>query len=537
MNDLKNGIVVLFLNDSIHIENTFFLILLIAFGIFSLFGICSMLINQKNKYMVSKAQQEKKELEQEIECLKANLEEEKKQSQSMREWCEELKKVEENNRKLAMTDYITGLPNRKAFTEIMDGVLKTLRKEETIAVMYIDIDDFKKINEILGRSYGDELLIDVADRIKQVTTENDFLACFGSDEYFILTQNIDDIGEYEEKVKKIRNVFSYPFVLAGKETFVDVSIGIVFAPKDGKTTQTILRNLDYALFQAKNNGKNSYSYYDESINKELMGQIELQAQIRAAIENEEFVVYYQPQVNLETGDLNGFEAMLRWKHPTKGILLPSEFMPTAEASGLIVTIGRWAMEQICWKLKQWEDEGMGQKKIFIHLSGREFRDEMLLDFLKELLEKTKVDASQLVIGVTESVIFDSIEEVVPIIENLKNIGIACTLARFGIGYSSIHHLRQFPVTSLMIDESLLLEALEEGQEQDIIKVIILLAKACGLSVSAKGVESVEQEIFLKEAGCNIVQGFLYGEPMELSATEKLMKFLAEGGKMEDALWI
>ncbi len=537
MSNLKNWIPNLFISNSINEENKFLFIVLAIFGIFLVFGIFLLLIHQKNKYILYKTKQEKKQLEQEIKNLRADLEEEKKKSQSVKEWCEELKKSEEKNRKLAMTDHITGLPNRKAFKEIMDGVLKTLRKEETIAVMYVDIDNFKKINETLGRSYGDELLIDAADRIKQVTDENDFFACFGGDEFLILTQNINDIGEYEEKVKKIRNVFSYPFVLATKEIFVSVSIGIVFAPRDGKTTQTILRNLDYALFQAKNSGKNSYSYYDEAINKELMGQIELQAQIRSAIESEEFEIYYQPQVNLENGNLNSFEAMLRWKHPTKGILLSSEFIETAEASGLIVTIGRWAMEHICYQLKKWETKGLGQIKIFIRLSGREFRDETLFDYIEETLEKTKVNVSQLIIGITEDIALENIEDTIKVIEKLKNIGIDCVLDKFGTGYSSINYLKQIPVTSLIIDESFLSKLLEGEQEKDMVKAIILLSKACGLSIAAKGVESVEQEIFLKEAGCNIVQGFLYGEPMKLSDTENLIKFLADGGTMEDALWM
>ena len=210
-------------------------------------------------------------LEERVEELNSELEEERNQRGMLQERLEELKKAEEKSRKLAMTDHVTGLPNRMAFTEMLDNVWKTLRKEENIAVMHIDVDDFKKVVEILGRSYGEELLIDVTDRLKQVMDENDFLACLGGDEFLVLSQNIEDMGEYEEKVKKIRNVFSYPFVLATREVFVTVCIGVAFAPKDGKTTQTILKNLDSALFRAKSKGRNAYYYYDEEISKELMG--------------------------------------------------------------------------------------------------------------------------------------------------------------------------------------------------------------------------------------------------------------------------
>ncbi len=464
------------------------------------------------------------------------LEEEKKQTEALQERLEELKKAEEKSRKLATTDHVTGLPNRMAFTEILDGVLKTLRKEENIAVMHIDVDDFKKIVEILGRSYGEELLIDVTDRLKQVMDENDFLACLGGDEFLVLSQNIEDMGEYEEKVKKIRNVFTYPFVLATREVFVTVCIGIAFAPKDGKTTQTIFKNLDAALFRAKSKGRNSYYYYDEEINKELMGQIELQSQIRSGMDNGEFVIYYQPQIQLQSKEIKGFEALLRWNHPAKGMLLPAEFIPTAEKAGLMVSIGKWMFSEICKQLKKWEEDGFGQVEISMNLSGRQFADKGLPRYIMEILEQTKVNPKQITMEITEDVALEDLEQTIITITKLKERGIRFSLDNFGTGYSSMNYLKRLPIDNLKIDKIFLDEICEENRNEDILEAMIAIAKAFHFNVIAQGVESGSQETFLEKADCNLVQGFLYSEPVSTEIAGKLLEIVKTGGKVEDALW-
>ena len=477
-----------------------------------------------------------KEMEQKSTILEKECEEEKEYSERIREKYEELKKIEEKNRKLAMTDHVTGLPNRTAFVEMMDGVLKTLRKEENVAVMHIDVDYFKKVTELLGRSYGDELLIDVADRIKQVMDDNDFFACLGGDEFLVISQNIETMGEYEEKIKKIRNVFSYPFVLAAKEVFVTVSIGIAFAPKDGKTTQTIMKNLDSALYRAKSNGANQYCYYDEEINKDLMNQIELQAQLRSGIDNKEFLVYYQPQISLASDEIKGFEALIRWNHPAKGILLPAEFISTAESTGLIVTIGKWMIREVCLQLKKWEADNLGQVKVSINLSSRQFKDQNLAEYVAEVLEETEVNPAQITMEISENVALEDLEGTISVIEKLKKLGIGFSLDNFGTGYSSMNYLKYLPVDNLKIDKVFLDELMDEKEGEGVIEAMIALAKAFQLNVIAQGVESGTQESFLKKNDCNVVQGFLYSEPMQVEAAGRLLKVVQEGGKIEDAIW-
>lgn len=503
-----------------------------------LFLICIFLFisNGKRKKTIDTIRKEKSELEHQLTDLKIDLENEKNHTEAIKERCEELKKLKEKSRKQATTDHVTGLPNRVAFTEIMDGVLKTLRKDEIVAVMHIDVDNFKGVAETLGRSYGDELLIDVTDRLKQVMDDNDFLSCLGGDEFLVISQNITTMGEYEEKIKKVRNVFSYPFVLAAREVFVTVSIGIVFVPKDGKTTQTILKNLDSALFQAKSAGRNNYCYYDGAINKDLMSQIEMQAQLRSGIENKEFMVYYQPQVDLKTNEIKSFEALIRWNHPARGVLLPAEFVPTAEATGLMVSIGKWLMHQVCLQLKAWETEGMGQIKVSINLSGRQFADPELLRYVAGLLEETKVSPWQITMEITEDVALEDLEYTISTMEKLKELGIGFSLDRFGTGYSSVNYLKRLPIDNLKIDKTFLDDILEEESNEEILEAMICLAKAFHFNVIAQGVESGNQETFLKKTDCNVVQGFLYSEPMQPDMAGRLLKVVKEGGKIEDAVW-
>ncbi len=473
------------------------------------------------------------ELTKEYEKLRQEYVELKTNEELLTEKLEEVKKSDEKNRKIAYLDHITGLPNRVAFKEVMDSVLKTLRKEEQFALMYIDLDNFKLINESLGHSYGDELLIDVTDRIKQVMDENDYLACFGGDEFTVITQNIEDIGVYDEKLKKIQNVFSYPFTLAAKEIFITVSIGICMAPKDGKTTPILLKNLDSALYAAKNSGKNTFCYFDESINNDLMEKIELQSKLRNAIENEEFVVYYQPQVDLEHDTIVGFEALIRWNHPTKGLVNPTEFIPLAEETGLIVPIGEIVLREACEHLKCLEKLGFNNITISVNLSPRQFRDKELVSMVKRMIEEIQISPACLELEVTELVALENLDYSIQTIQALKEVGIRFALDDFGTGYSSMNYLKLLPVNNLKIDKSFLDTLGENESNRAIISAIIMLAKALNIEVVAEGVESSTQEKFLKDLSCNRVQGFLYSQPISKESVEQLLELIKNGGKLDE----
>lgn len=437
---------------------------------------------------------------------------------------EDLNRNKESMKKLAYTDYLTELPNRIAFTEMLDNVMLTIRSEEIVAIMDIDIDNFKNINDTLGHSYGDELLIDVTYRLKQAIDENDYLARIGGDEFAILTQNISDSASYDEKIKKILNVFSYPFILSTKEYFVTVSIGIAFAPKDGKTSQTLIKNMDSAMYVSKANGKNTYTYFDPAFNLKLTEKIETQSELRKALERKEFVLYYQAQMDLETKKVVGFEALIRWNHPTRGLVYPDEFIYLAEENGLIVPIGKWVLETACLQLKEWNEQGNNEIHMAVNLSARQFKDNDLINMVCEVIEKTGINPSKLELEITETVALDDIEYTVHTIKELRKIGVSFSLDDFGTGYSSMNYLKRLPVSNLKIDKSFLDTVMEDPCDQKIILSIINLARNLNLNVIAEGVEKNEQENFLIEANCDKAQGYLYSKPVPKDqALEFLMK--------------
>lgn len=425
---------------------------------------------------------------------------------------EELNKNRENMKKLAYTDYLTELPNRTAFTEMLDNIMLTLRSEETIGIMDIDIDNFKNINDSLGHSYGDELLIDVTYRLKQAMDENDYLARIGGDEFILLTQNLQDAAGYEEKIKKIKNVFSYPFVLSTKEYFVTVSIGVAFAPKDGKTSQALIKNVDSAMYVAKADGKNTHAYFDYSYNLKLTEKIEIQSELRKAIEREEFILFYQAQMDLESKHVVGFEALIRWEHPTKGLIGPDEFIYLAEETGLIIPIGKWVLKTACRQLKQWSLENP-DINMAVNLSGRQFKDREIVKIVYDIIEETGINPKNLELEITESIALDDIEYTIATIQELRKIGVNFSLDDFGTGYSSMNYLKRLPVSNLKIDKSFLDTVMEDRCDQKIIQTIISLARNLDLLVIAEGVESFDQEEFLKESNCDKAQGYLYSKPV------------------------
>lgn len=436
---------------------------------------------------------------------------------------EELNKNKESMKKLAYTDYLTELPNRIAFTEMLDNVMLTLRSEEIVAILDIDIDNFKNINDTQGHSYGDELLIDVTYRLKQVMDDNDYLARIGGDEFCVMIQNLNDTSEIEDKVKKIRNVFTYPFVLSTKEYFVTVSIGIAFAPKDGKTSQALMKNGDAAMYVAKANGKNTHTYFDASFNQKLTEKLEIQSELRKAMDRNEFEVYYQPQMDLTKKKAVGFEALLRWNHPTRGLILPGEFINYAEENGFIVPIGKWVLTTACMQLKTWQDAGYPNLHMAVNLSARQFKDKDIVQLVKDAIGETKIDPHKLELEITESIALTDLDYTISTIQELRSIGVNFSLDDFGTGYSSMNYLKRLPVNNIKIDKSFLDTVMEDPCDQKIIQTIINLARILDLNVIAEGVETSDQETFLTASNCDKAQGYLYSKPVPVAMAEQLLQ--------------
>jgi diguanylate cyclase (GGDEF)-like protein len=426
---------------------------------------------------------------------------------------EKLSKSNEYLKKMAYTDYLTELPNRIAFIEIADNVMLTLRSEEIIAFMDIDIDNFKYINDTLGHAYGDELLIDATYRLKQAMDENDYLARIGGAEFILMIQNMEDSSFLEDKIKKIRNVFSYPFVLSTKECFVTVSIGIALAPKDGKTSHTLIKNVYSALHVAKANGKNTYTYFDDSFNQISAERIEMQSELRKALEKNEFVLHYQPLIDLTLKKTIGFEALLRWDHPEKGLLYPDDFIYYAEKNGLIVPIGKWVLKTACMQLKQLEDNGYPQLHMAVNISARQFEDKDIIQTVYDSVTESGINPGKLELEITEKIAFKNFKYTLKILEELKHIGVIISLDNFGTGSLALSYLKNLPVSNLKIDKTILDAAVVDIKDQKVFETIVSIAKSFNLNVIAEGVENDDQEMFIIKESCNQAQGFLYSKPL------------------------
>lgn len=435
---------------------------------------------------------------------------------------EELTKSRDTLRNIAYTDKLTSLPNYNAYIDMLDNIMLTIRQEEVIAIMCIDLDDFKQINDSLGQSYGDELLLDITHRIKQVLDGNDYFARIGGDEFIVVTQNTVNTQVYEEKIKKIRNVFSYPFNLSTTECFVNISIGVVFAPKDGKNSKVLTRNLYAAMHVSKLSGKNTYNYYDKTFNDVKTEKIEFQSELRTAIQNKEFELLYQPILDLGNNEIVTFEALIRWNHPTKGQILPKDFIEESEENGLIIPIGNWVIKTACEQLKQWHDAGYTDISVAVNISPRQFRDKSFVQTVHGIVTETGVNPSKLELEITEKLAMEDTEKTLSCIRELQELGIVFSLDDFGTGFSSVNYLRVLPIQNLKIDIILIRNLFEDSRSKMIVGAIITLGKYMGFSIIAEGIESPEQEEFLKSIKCNKGQGYLYSEPIKASLTNELL---------------
>ncbi|PGT88991.1 MULTISPECIES: sensor domain-containing protein [Bacillaceae] len=432
----------------------------------------------------------------------------------------ERKKAHEIIHQMAYYDSLTGLPNRNMFKDYLNECLSKADDNNMVAVLFIDLDRFKIVNDTKGHSTGDLLLQKAAKRLLEAVSDQGMVSRQGGDEFIILLESTSN-KEIEEVADRILQVFSQPFDLNGDEFFVTPSVGISLYPVDGKDQETLIKNADTAMYLAKERGKNNYQYYTSSLQNVSTRKMELEVGLRKALAEDHFEVYYQPQYKLDTREVCGVEALLRWKHSKLGMISPVEFISLAEETGLIVPIGRWVLRKVCEQHKLWKDAGLGAVPVAVNVSVRQIQDLGFVDDVKQALEDFKLDPADLELEITES-IMQNIEFSRIVLKKLKELGVKIAIDDFGKGYSSLSYLKYLPIDKIKIDKSFVDDILDSGLNGSIAKAIIEMSHTMNFSVIAEGIEEERQLIFLLENSCKLGQGYLLSRPLDMHGVTEVL---------------
>jgi diguanylate cyclase (GGDEF)-like protein/PAS domain S-box-containing protein len=434
-----------------------------------------------------------------------------------------MKHTQEKLEYIAHHDPLTMLPNRLLLEARLEHSIEWAKQENfKIAVLFLDLDHFKEINDAFGRSMGDEVLIKVARRLKGLLKEEDTIARIGGDEFIIMVEHCDDLISLEKTIQNILNLFEKPIRAKDHSFKLTCSIGVSLYPNDGQDMETLIKNADAAMYQAKESGRNMYTFYTSEITHTLFEKMLMENELRRAIKSGEFILHYQPQVDMRNKKVVGVEALARWDHPGMGIIMPDKFIPLAESSRLIVPIGRSLLYQACKQAKKWVDTRKCQKgwRMAVNISAVQMVHDDLFSVIIEATKKAKLDPSYLELELTETYIMDNPKESRKLMQKLKTLGLTLAIDDFGIGYSSLSYLKQFPIDRIKIDRSFVRDIPEDNDDMAITKAILALGKSLGLEVIAEGVENEVQKSFLIEQGCYFAQGYLYSPPDEAKEIEK-----------------
>jgi diguanylate cyclase (GGDEF)-like protein len=434
-------------------------------------------------------------------------------------------KSQEKIQHLAHYDSLTNLPNRVLITERIEQAIHFSDRENwNFSLLFLDLDDFKIVNDSLGHHYGDALLQKVAARLEKNLREVDTAGRLGGDEFVVILSNTNGHGA-ANVAQKIINSFKEPFNVDDKVLSIQTSIGISIYPQNGRDSNSLTRHADMAMYHAKNTGRGQFSFFDSSMNKHLEQRLTIERDLRDAIHKKQFLLHYQPQIDLNTRKLIGVEALIRWQHPQRGMVSPVDFIPIAEDYGLIHQIGEWVLQQACEDIKNWEINGFSNFKVAVNLSLRQLQSGDLFDKISQILKNTGVDGTRLELELTESVMMENHAATVDFMTQCKDLGIHFSIDDFGTGYSSLSYLTKLPLLDkLKIDRSFIQDLSEHDDANTIVSAVVNMAKSLRLNVIAEGVETLEQLNYLIESGCDTVQGFYFSRPLHY---DELTKFLIQ----------
>jgi diguanylate cyclase (GGDEF)-like protein len=439
-------------------------------------------------------------------------------------------RAEVHVRELAYNDSLTGLPNRTMFIDQMNKMIKKVRTQsQMLAVLFLDLDRFKYVNDTLGHNVGDMLLKQVAERILSCVRSADTVSRLGGDEFTLALDGIEDRGVVANIADKVCRKLGEPYFFGGKDIYVTASIGISIHPEDGVNVGELMKRADTAMFKAKERG-GSFLFYEPEMEAVVTNKVEIEQDLRQSLDREELDVYYQPKYNLQTSKVMGVEALVRWNHPEKGLVGPNDFIPLAEETGLISELGLWVLISSCVQAKAWIDKGNTPIPVSVNLSGRQLENGDIIEQVEQVLSQSGLSSQYLELEITESIIMKRPEEVILILHKLKKMGVKLSIDDFGTGYSSLNYLRKFPIDLLKIDKAFVRDIETNNEDRLIVKGIIALAKSLNLEVLAEGVETGEQQKLLVEEGCDYIQGYYIGKPMKAEEFER--EFLLRNNNIE-----
>jgi len=435
------------------------------------------------------------------------------------------KREDDRVRHIAFHDDLTSLPNRLMLTQRLDQALSRHRRAATkLAILYLNLDRFKVINDSLGHEVGDVLLRQVAERLRAQMREGDTLSRVGGDEFVVLIENYENSIDISACAQRLVEQLGLPYVLGNKDCHVTPSIGISIFPSDGSDSQALLKAADVAMYRAKETGRNNYQYYLPSMNVHTLERLELESDLRRALERGEFLLHYQPKVDIRSGLITGVEALLRWKHPLRGLVPPLDFIPLAEETGLIVRIGEWVLATACAQNQAWQGRALPRLSVAVNLSARQFADSALLAKLTRIIHTSGLDPALLELEITESVVMSYGESAVGVLDKLKSIGVQIAMDDFGTGYSSLAYLKRFPIDTLKVDRSFIRDIPGNSGDMKITRAIIAMAHGLRLKVVAEGVETADQLQFLRSLSCDAAQGYFLYPPLEADKVAEILKF-------------
>ncbi|MDQ2100797.1 MAG: EAL domain-containing protein [Tychonema bourrellyi B0820] len=439
------------------------------------------------------------------------------------------RRVEAMIRHQASHDQLTGLANKFLFNEQLSlAVANANHNGETLAVIFLDLDGFKNVNDTLGHAVGDQLLKSVAGRLTNCLRGGDSIARWGGDEFTLLLYNISCAQDATDTCQRILDSLCTPFRFEELELYIKASLGIALAPYDGEDAETLLKNADAAMYKAKQKGRNNYQFYTTAIGNKASERLRLENNLYRALENSEFLLHYQPQIDLNTGKIVGLEALVRWEHPERGFMAPDQFIPLAEETGLICQIDEWVLRTACLQNRAWQLMGLPPMRVAVNLSARQFQQNNTVKTIAQILSETGLDAEYLEIEITETIAMTDVNFTVSVLQQLQQMGIHISLDDFGTGYSSLWSLKHLPLNSLKIDRSFVADLMSGSSGAAIVKMAIALGQGLNLQVIAEGVETPEQLEFLHSLQCDMAQGYFFSKPISAAAIEQLC--------MENRVW-